>query len=657
MRQLEFTLALIDKVTRPLRQAQAGVTEFADKSRASFQRVAVGGAALWGVGQAIKGALGPAIEMYDALQEQSARGIDSSALKQVEKDANTFAMTYGKSAVEFVQSTSSINAAIGGLTGTELPKVTQVANLMAAAVGSSAAESAEFLGQMFGNFREEADRLGKVQFAEQLADKMAFMRQRFGVEMGLVKDLMEGARGVGTNYGVGLNEQLAVMGELQRTLGSEASGAYEGFLTGAEDGAKKLGLSFKNSAGQMLSMPEILTKLQSKYGDSIAGNVEAQKALDDAFGDSSAVVKQLWGNVGTLQRNITELGGSDGLKRTQEMAAKMVKPWDRFIEILTAIRRVIGMTLIPVLYPLLNRLADMGQTFARWMQMFPNIARVVGYVALAVLSFAGAGALANIVMGVGGFVMVGLTAIWRGLLLVTKLYTGALWLAQKATLAYAAVMRTLRGVLLAVRMAAMLTGTAINFMSWPILLIVGAIALLGAGCYLLISHWDAVKAAVMDTAAFQVVTAAIEYVAGVFGKAWASIKDGWNSFVALLAGFSVTATLGGMASGIMKLFANLWDSIKQTALSSLNWIISKLNKIPGIDISELGAPVPTPPVMENNLSTGGQLKGIDSGGVSKTINSNSRAVTDNSRRIDKVEINMANGMTPQQLTEWQELAG
>jgi len=657
MRQLEFTLALIDKVTRPLRQAQAGVTEFADKSRASFQRVAVGGAALWGVGQAIKGALGPAIEMYDALQEQSARGIDSSALKQVEKDANTFAMTYGKSAVEFVQSTSSINAAIGGLTGTELPKVTQVANLMAAAVGSSAAESAEFLGQMFGNFREEADRLGKVQFAEQLADKMAFMRQRFGVEMGLVKDLMEGARGVGTNYGVGLNEQLAVMGELQRTLGSEASGAYEGFLTGAEGGAKKLGLSFKNSAGQMLSMPEILTKLQGKYGDSIAGNVEAQKALDDAFGDSSAVVKQLWGNVGTLQRNITELGGSDGLKRTQEMAAKMVKPWDRFIEILTAIRRVIGMTLIPVLYPLLNRLADMGQTFARWMQMFPNIARVVGYVALAVLSFAGAGALANIVMGVGGFVMVGLTAIWRGLLLVTKLYTGALWLAQKATLAYAAVMRTLRGVLLAVRMAAMLTGTAINFMSWPILLIVGAIALLGAGCYLLISHWDAVKAAVMDTAAFQVVTAAIEYVAGVFGKAWASIKDGWNSFVALLAGFSVTATLGGMASGIMKLFANLWDSIKQTALSSLNWIISKLNKIPGIDISELGAPVPTPPVMENNLSTGGQLKGIDSGGVSKTINSNSRAVTDNSRRIDKVEINMANGMTPQQLTEWQELAG
>lgn len=38
------------------------------------------------------------------------------------------------------------------------------------------------------------------------------MRKTFGAEMGTIKDLMEGARGVGTNYGVGLDEQLAVLG-------------------------------------------------------------------------------------------------------------------------------------------------------------------------------------------------------------------------------------------------------------------------------------------------------------------------------------------------------------------------------------------------------------------------------------------------------------
>ncbi len=94
--------------------------------------------------------------------------------------------------MDFVNSTAEINGAIAGLTSTELPKVTKVANTLAFAMKATSAETAEFMGQMFGNFRSEAERLGKVQFAEQLAGKMAFMRKTFGAEMGTIKDLMEG---------------------------------------------------------------------------------------------------------------------------------------------------------------------------------------------------------------------------------------------------------------------------------------------------------------------------------------------------------------------------------------------------------------------------------------------------------------------------------
>lgn len=377
MKQLDFTLSLIDKLTRPLKQVQSSVTGFAEKSKAAFTQIGGGALALAGTGMAIKGALSPAIEMYDALNDAAAKGIDDQALKAVQRDALRFSMTYGASAVEFVKSTENINASIAGLAGNELPKVTKVANTLAFALRSTSAETAEFMGQMFGNFSADAERLGKVQFAEQLAGKMVYMRKVFGTEMGTIKDLMEGARGVGTNYGVGLDEQLAVLGQLNRTLGTEASSAYEGFMTGAIEGGKKLGLSFTDATGKMLSMPEMLIKLQGKYGKSLEGNLKAQAELDAAFGDSSAVVKHLYGNVALLQRNITELGGSDGLKRTQEMAGKLVKPWDRFVQILKSVQTVIGLTLIPVLYPVLNRLADMGQTFARWMQLFPNIARVI----------------------------------------------------------------------------------------------------------------------------------------------------------------------------------------------------------------------------------------------------------------------------------------
>ncbi|HCJ7727144.1 TPA: phage tail tape measure protein [Citrobacter freundii] len=677
MKQLDFTLSLIDKLTRPLKQVQSSVTGFAEKSKAAFTQIGGGALALAGTGMAIKGALSPAIEMYDALNDAAAKGIDDQALKTVQRDALRFSMTYGASAVEFVQSTESINTAIAGLTGNELPKVTKVANTLAFALKSTSADTAEFMGQMYGNFSAEAARLGKVQFAEQLAGKMVYMRKVFGTEMGVIKDLMEGARGVGTNYGVGLDEQLAVLGQLNRTLGTEASSAYEGFMTGAIEGGKKLGLSFTDATGKMLSMPEMLIKLQGKYGKSLEGNLKAQAELDAAFGDSSAVVKHLYGNVALLQRNITELGGSDGLKRTQEMAGKLVKPWDRFVQILKSIQTVIGLTLIPVLYPVLNRLADMGQTFARWMQLFPNIARVIGYAAMALLGFAAAGAVANIVLGVSKLIKLGAIALWKTLTSVTKIYTATVWIASKAVAAWNITLKFLRGTLLAVRMAAIMAGIGINLMSWPVLLVIGAIALLAAGCYLLIKHWDNVKAAVMNTAAFTAVAGVVEWLAGVFSAAWQWIKDGWNSFIALLAGFSPSQALSGMASGIVSLFDNVWQTIKSGFLKSWNWIVEKLNKIPGVNIDLSTTVSPeinkitggvAPSLIQNNhtantsetltantLSTGGKLKDVDRGGISKTISSNSKSVTDNSRKIGEVHFHTKEALSPSQLMEWQEL--
>ncbi|ASK02663.1 phage tail tape measure protein [Citrobacter freundii] len=677
MKQLDFTLSLIDKLTRPLKQVQSSVTGFAEKSKAAFTQIGGGALALAGTGMAIKGALSPAIEMYDALNDAAAKGIDDQALKAVQRDALRFSMTYGASAVEFVQSTESINTAIAGLTGNELPKVTKVANTLAFALKSTSADTAEFMGQMYGNFSAEAARLGKVQFAEQLAGKMVYMRKVFGTEMGVIKDLMEGARGVGTNYGVGLDEQLAVLGQLNRTLGTEASSAYEGFMTGAIEGGKKLGLSFTDATGKMLSMPEMLIKLQGKYGKSLEGNLKAQAELDAAFGDSSAVVKHLYGNVALLQRNITELGGSDGLKRTQEMAGKLVKPWDRFVQILKSIQTVIGLTLIPVLYPVLNRLADMGQTFARWMQLFPNIARVIGYAAMALLGFAAAGAVANIVLGVSKLIKLGAIALWKTLTSVTKIYTATVWIASKAVAAWNITLKFLRGTLLAVRMAAIMAGIGINLMSWPVLLVIGAIALLAAGCYLLIKHWDDVKAAVMNTAAFTAVAGVVEWLAGVFSAAWQWIKDGWNSFIALLAGFSPSQALSGMASGIVSLFDNVWQTIKSGFLKSWNWIVEKLNKIPGVNIDLSTTVSPeinkitggvAPSLIQSNhtantsetltantLSTGGKLKDVDRGGISKTINSNSKSVTDNSRKIGEVHFHTKEALSPSQLMEWQEL--
>ncbi|PWD64919.1 MULTISPECIES: phage tail tape measure protein [Pectobacterium] len=668
MSSLDFTLNLINNLTRPLRQAQASLTGFADRAQAAFGKIAVGGAGLFAVGMAVKEALAPAIEMNDALLSASAQGVSDATLKQVAENGLKFSIQYGQSALEFAQSTEVIKRSVSGLSDGELPRMTTITNTVAAALKSTAADTTEFMGQMFANFRSDANTLGNLTFAEQVAGKAAYMRQAFGTEMATIKDLMEGSKGAGTNFGVGMDEQFAVLGELQRTLGSEASGSYESYLTGAAEGAKKLGLTFTDTNGKLLSMPAMLEKLQSKYGASIEGNLKAQKELDDAFGGGSAVIKQLYGNVGVLQRHITELGSSDGMKRATDMAEKMANPWDRLVAVWYAMRAAMGATLLPVLYPLINKLADAGQTLVRWQTLFPNITRVIGYAVLAVLSFAAAGAVANIVMGVSAFVMMGLRGLWAGLTAVMKIHVGVIWLYNKAVLAWAATMRVLRGVLLAVRMASILTGIAFNFALWPVLLIIVAVAALAAGCYLLYQYWDQIVAAVSQTETFKTLATIIQMVALIFKAAWTLIVAGWEKVVGAISDFSLMEAMGKMVSGIGELFSGLWDGLLSSFSSAWGWIVEKLNNIPGVNIDmpvTTTSPVTSMPVnikppeglnpANSSLLTGGQVKGIERGGINKEISNNSKSYTDNSKTFGNITINASKGMTPEQLQEWEEL--
>ncbi|KER04843.1 phage tail tape measure protein, TP901 family [Photorhabdus temperata subsp. temperata Meg1] len=251
------------------------------------------------------------------------------------------------------------------------------------------------------------------------------MSKTFGTSMEEIADLMEGARAAGKHFGAGIDEQLAVLGELHRSLGTESSSVYESFLTYAVEGAKKLSISFVNASGHMLTLPEMLEKLQAKYGKSIESNLKAQKEIEEAFGDSAIVVKQLYGNVDMLRKNISALGANDGLKRAREMAERMANPWARLHAIWQNICIAVGSTLLPVISSLVNRLANAGQLLVRWLKLFPNIARWVGYITLGILSFAAAGVAANIVMGVSKFIWISLKGIWAACTLLMKLGVAA----------------------------------------------------------------------------------------------------------------------------------------------------------------------------------------------------------------------------------------
>ncbi|HHR6050967.1 TPA: phage tail tape measure protein [Providencia alcalifaciens] len=696
MTELDFTLSLIDNITKPIRQVQSTVSTFANKSQMAFGNIAVGGAGLAGTFWSIKNLLDPAIEMNDAMMSASLQGINDGVMDKIAKDALKFASQYGKSSIDFVNSTTAISKAINHVSQQELPQLTRITNTTAAALKTSSEEATAYMGQMFNQFEQQANAVGHVKFAEDLAGKAVYMSKTFGVSMAEITGLMEGAKNAGTQFGVGIDEQLAVLGELQRTLGGESSGAYEAFLKTATDSAQKLGLSFVNASGQMLSMPDMLEKLQTKYGASIEGNLKAQKDIEAAFGDAAVVVKQLYGNVDILRKNIGFLGASDGMKRTTEQAAKLANPWERLMSIWQSIRIAIGMTLLPVITPLVNKMAEGGQTLVRWLTLFPNIARWVGYITLGILGFAAAGAAANIVMGIGKFIMSGFSIIVGLFNGVLKIGAATVWLYRSAILAWNIALKFIRGTLLAVRIAAMAAGVSFSFMSWPVLLVIGAIALLAYGIYKLIKHWDDIKAAIMNTMAFKVVSIAVQAFAAVaiqawewisnkwteftdyisdtlvfktlclmaemvgeaFSQAWDLIIEGWENLTVWFDDFSFTDSFAAMAKGITDIFSGVWTWLEESFTRVYNGIVDVLNYLPGVNIETKstgavdGAPATASAA---GLLIGSQLKDIEKGGISRQISNNRTQSVDNSRRFDNVNITVTNGMSPTDLAEWTAL--
>lgn len=739
MSQLDFTLSLIDNLTRPIKSAQASVTGFAEKSQAAFARMGLGAAAVWGVVQSIQGVVGPAYEMNAALSEVGAKGVAEDALNKLSGAALRFSVRYGRSAVDVVNSSYAIKGAMAGLADMDLPRVTIAANTLAAGVKASGEEAAEYIGAMASRFNGELSSLGHVRFAEELAGKTAYMVQNFGVKMQTMQELIEGTLNAGADFGVSMNEQFAVLGNLSRTMGTESSGIYEQFLRSAPAAAEKLGMSFVDATGKMLPMADILQKLQDKYGQSIEGNVKAQQALDDAFGGGADVIKKLYGQQNLLNRSISELGRNDGMKRAQEMAAKMAKPWDRIVASFFAMRVALGNTLLPILTPVMNRVADVGATFARWLEMFPNIARWLGYITLAVLSFGLAGAATNIVMGVFGFTMMGVSAIakvlggaWKALLwtlnllrpslLTTRIGLAGLWIQSKLLAVWTGVCRValvawnavLKAGAIAMRIygvATMFAGVAMQVLTSPITLIIAGLALLAAGIWYVVTHWEELTTALMDTAAFAWVMGIVEQVGQIFAGVWASITDGWGAVVSFFAGLSPVAAFEGFSDAIGNVFSKLFDVLKNTFASTYNWIVEKLNNIPGVDIDlktvsppavsaaaipQPSAPVPAMPVMPApvgammpaavpqitvpdvatlppvisapviasaapKMNAPSLLTGNNTGtavpreGLMKQVKSESKSVTDNRKTWGDTYITAPNGITPGQLAEWQEM--
>lgn len=585
MEKLMMQVALVDQVTKPLQGINAQMDKVSKAGRQGWSNMAMGATTVAGGVMAIQGALGPAIEMDRALAEVASLDVQKDVLGALGREALKLSVQYGESATEIVRSSYDIQSAIAGLEGNELPAFTRASTTLAKATKADTATITNYMGTMYGIFEQQAKKMGKANWVEDVAGKTALAVQLFKTTGQGMADAFGAIGANATAAGISMDEQFAVIGQLQATMsGGEAGTKFKSFLAGVGGAQKALGMQFTDSAGNMLPVLTILDKLKMRYGETMS--VAEGDELKKAFGSDEAVamIKLLMTNTKGLATNINALANTHGMGKAEQMAASMTDQWERVTQGWFAIRAAAFGVVLPAINAVVGVFADGANDVLRWTHLFPNLTKVVSYAMLTIVGLSMVTGAWMLVAGLAKLATLGLGIAWTVIMAPLNLLKAG--------------MASFRAIMLAVNIA---------MYANPIGLIIAGIVLLIGAVAAVIYYWDDLKKTFSDWGVFQ-----------LLGK-------------------------------------------------SIDWLIDKLNMIPGVNIEGGSMPdlnLPNPENINAPLARyrqGGQSS-IPSGGLGQQlIQANAAATTANQKptkaiHIGEVHMTSQNPMTPEQMAEnaWLE---
>lgn len=416
LEKLTFTVGLKDMVSPTAKSINTTISGMKQNATQGFDAIRGGAVGLAGAGFAIKTFMQPVYDMQKALGEVKSLDVAQKELDSLTAKSLRFSMAYGESATDFVRSSYDIQSAITGLVDGELAKFTNASNILAKGTKADAATITNYMGTMYGIFKNQANKMGKAEWVEQLTGQTAQAVKMFKTTGTEMSGAFTSVGASATSSGISLNEQMAILGTLQSAnSGSEAGTKYKAFLSGVGKAQEKLGLKFTDSAGRMLPMIKILNKLKGKFGETL--EVSEKVDLEAAFGGGEpvALIDLLMGQTDGLSNSITKLGQIRGMDNAVKMAKAMVDPWEQFHATTEAVRIGFGNALLPTINDFLQMLSNGMTTLYEWTQAFPNITKYVGYLTLGILGLgAGVGAF-YILMG---FAKMAMAAMGTGILIL-----------------------------------------------------------------------------------------------------------------------------------------------------------------------------------------------------------------------------------------------
>ncbi|THA14537.1 phage tail tape measure protein [Rodentibacter pneumotropicus] len=687
---LEYIISLTDQLSAPLKGVMKTIDDLGKRGEDAMKRIGLGVAGVIATGAALKSALDPAIDFSRALNEIKATGRDENGLNKITDFALDFSATYGGAATDVVNSTNEIARAIDGLTDSELIAFSKSSNILAKATGSDVKAMGSYISQLYGIFGDEAAKIGKEKWVEQISAQATVTANKFKSSG---ESLMQAYTNLGSSakdHGIKTAEQFAIIGNLQNVFeGGLAGTKYAAFLNGAIKAQKKLGLSFVDSQGKMLPIIDILQKIKGKYGEL---NSENLYDLQKAFGTKEAaqVINNLLPKIDSLKADIAEIDRMKTLDDAIAISKTVTDSWMRFQAIFQNIQVAIGTQVLAKLEPIMNRIADMGQEFVKWLRTYKNIARWIGYAVGALIGFTGLTAALTLMSGVVSAIGLAFAFLASPVMLVAAAVIGLGIVIYKFRTQF---MDFITGFTAGFKIAAVSFAPLFSAFS----IVWGALQKIGATIWRIMGAFSGASdsaytfqqfgvdvgyavGVVFNTllSAIELVAQSFSFTADLFAIVTNVIIEGWTAVTTLWDSNKPIESFLNIATALGNIFSRAFKSIVNAFTDVINSIIKMANNLPGINIplipkweeaalpaqgsaSSLGMAIGTQvlqmqpqlggtntPKFELGEQTKPQLTKMPSGSISKTLTQNQH--TTKNINYGGVTVNTNNGEKV-----WQEL--
>ena len=345
------------------------------------------GAMLMGAGLALMalpvGLVASTASTQKALGELSSLGVQD--LQAIEDAAESFTNTWaGSSKAEFITASYDVRSALSGLTDEAVGSFTAMAALTGKATKATTEEMVGTFTTAYGIFKPIMAEFSDAEWAQTFAGAMAQTVASFKTNGRQMADAIKNIGAVAASSNVPLEEQLAILGQLQTTMpGSEAGTLYKAFIMKAAEAGEKLGLSMVDSSGRLKGIIPILQEIQGKFPD--LSQAAAQVEIKKAFGSDEAVkfLLQMSQGVAALETNIrsVEQAMRTGTAVTEEMARSMNLDIGARLKLVGQqmgnLAEILGRTLLPVVTPVLDAMSRAIVFFQDLARTVPGLTRVL----------------------------------------------------------------------------------------------------------------------------------------------------------------------------------------------------------------------------------------------------------------------------------------